>query len=142
MEPLGTLVTECETRVNISAWAPESYSNGSSSMSELSENDDDGNNLWITVQPRQSRSLESLRKLRSNKKSNFILQKMIHKELGNDPIIDAAVGNLTADQHEYNNKCDDTVRYYRDNDGPHEEGPLQPKGKGPDPLNWGGVNID
>jgi hypothetical protein len=66
---------------------------------------------------------------------------MIHKEL-NDLIIDAAVGNLTADQREYINKRDDTVRYYHDNNGPHEEGPSQPKGKGPDPLNWGGVNID
>ena len=52
MEPLGTIVTECKTGVNISVQAPESYSHESSSMSELSENDDDGNNPWITIQPR------------------------------------------------------------------------------------------
>jgi hypothetical protein len=142
-EPSGTPVAAREAETDDSVQAPVvgSDETSSTSLSGLSD-EDDGNGPWITVQPRRSRSLESLRKLRSDRKINYISCKVNRKEMGDDPNIDAAVESLTDDQHEKINRREKTVRSAEDNSKSCKEGPSQPKGKGPDPLNWGNVDIN
>jgi hypothetical protein len=143
-EPSGTPVAERETEIDDSVQAPVVGSEETShtSLSGLSDDDDDddGNGPWTTVQPRRSRSLESLRKLRSNR--NYIPRKVNRNDMGDDPNIDAAVESLTDDQRKHIDKREKTVRSAQDNSRSHEEGSSKPKGKGPDPLNWGNVGIN
>jgi hypothetical protein len=142
-EPSSTPVAERETEIDDSVQAPVVGSEETShtSLSGLSDDDeDDGNGPWTTVQPRRSRSLESLRKLRSNR--NYIPHKVNQNEMGDDPNIDAAVESLTDNQRKHINRREKTVRSTQDNSRSHEEGPSRLKGKGPDPSNWGNVGIN
>ncbi|KAF8222800.1 hypothetical protein L208DRAFT_1521237 [Tricholoma matsutake] len=93
--------------------------------------------LWVTVKPRQSRSLDSLRK---NKVKVKFLAKA--KQSHNDSVLDEAEKSLTPDQRERIQKRNAAVRTHEGTASSCGEGTSEMKGKGPDPRNWGNAGID
>jgi hypothetical protein len=77
-----------------------------------------------------------------NKNVNWAQQNNVYSNCIPDPVIDAAIENLTANQCEHINKRSHALTIRHVADESHNGGPSEAKGKGTNPLNWGYVDID
>ena len=125
-----------------SAVDPRNDGNAGAKPVDVPDDDnDDAGGPWTVVQPRRSRSLDSL----PINKNVGTLPKKATKASGRpapDPVIEAAKSGLTSEQRAQYQRRKMAVRSRATSTSSQGEGPSQPKGKGVDPRNWGNIGID
>ena len=95
---------------------------------------------WTTVQRRRARSLSSLdRNQTIRKKDGGVKPELTREQV---KAVKEAATKLTAQQKETLRRRQRKVPVARrESVSSRGEGPSEPKGKGPDPMEWGGLNI-
>ena len=93
----------------------------------------EGDDHWSVKLPQRARSLSP------------VVSKNSSRTMGQVPTVDLAIEAakrcLTPEQHVQLNRCEAAVTKQPD-DPSRQKGHPQNKGKGPDPKNWGGLDID
>ena len=125
---------------NIVQTNSENHESDTSSLSEVSEADEN-KNPWTTVVRRRSRSLDSLKKNTKTTKKVKVVQNQVNElTTEQDTVVNQAEEQLTIAQKEQLLCCYEKVQSYampRKRSESCGKGPSTSKGKGADPRNWG-----
>ena len=129
---------------NIVQTDSENHESDTSSLSEVSEADEN-KNLWTTVVHRCSRSLDSLKKnTKTTKKVKVVQNRVNELTTEQDTVVNQAEEQLTIAQKEQLSCRYEKVQSYampRERSESRGEGPSTSKGKGADPCNWGNAQL-
>lgn len=117
----------------------------SSLLSEADSEDEKVNGPWTEVKPRRSRSLESFRNLRLSGVKYDFPRRTVGLTGAQEAVVRTAAEMLTPNERAVIAAREATLSgtvLVTETVALHGEGSSNPKGKGPDPGNWGMVDLD